>query len=197
MYGIAYIMSTMRIITASTRPPRKPAVAPQATPIRPETSVPSSPTSSETRPPSSVRTSRSRPSSSVPNQWAFCSVGARLIADQSLSVGSCDSSSGPTKHASAISTRSTRLTSAARCCTKRAKAFASGPRGRDGAGASAGTPDIEEERFMESVPDTRIEPRVGEVDQQIDQHGDHRRQHNETQHERVVANDRAVDDELS
>jgi hypothetical protein len=44
-------MSTIRIITASTRPPMNPAVAPQATPITRLTSVATTPTVSETRPP--------------------------------------------------------------------------------------------------------------------------------------------------
>ena len=113
-YGIAYIMSTTRIITESTRPPAKPAVAPHATPNRPDTSVPSRPTSIDTRPPISVRTSRSRPSSSVPNQCWFAQVGGRLIEAQSLAAGSAASSHGPTKQASVISASSTRLNSAAR-----------------------------------------------------------------------------------
>ena len=68
-------MSTMRIITESTRPPAKPAVAPHATPNRPDTSVPSRPTSIDTRPPISVRTSRSR-RVAVPNQCWFAQAAA-------------------------------------------------------------------------------------------------------------------------
>ena len=41
----------MRIITLSTRPPTKPAIAPQITPMTRLTSVATKPTISETRPP--------------------------------------------------------------------------------------------------------------------------------------------------
>ena len=82
---MAYRMSTMRIISASTRPPIKPATAPQATPSDTDTSVASSPTVSEMRPPTSVRTSKSRPSSSVPNRCQPVRVGAMPIWFQSVS----------------------------------------------------------------------------------------------------------------
>lgn len=77
-------MSTMRIMKASTRPPRKPAVAPQAMPRVTDESVARMPTINEMRPPIRQRTSRSRPESSVPNQWKFWVVGGRRMASQSV-----------------------------------------------------------------------------------------------------------------
>ncbi|MNR24291.1 hypothetical protein D3C85_1413620 [compost metagenome] len=78
-------MSTMRIITVSTLPPRKPAVAPHTMPMVTEAMVAIRPTISEMRPPIRVRTSRSRPRSSVPNRCSLCQVGAIAIASQSVS----------------------------------------------------------------------------------------------------------------
>ena len=65
---MAYIISTIRIISASTLPPKKPAVAPQMMPMVTEDKVASTPTISDTRPPIRLRTSRSRPASSVPHR---------------------------------------------------------------------------------------------------------------------------------
>ena len=112
-------MSTMRIINASTLPPMKPAVAPQAMPNDTEASVASSPTASEIRPPIRLRTSRSRPASSVPQKWAFLMLGGKLIASQSVVSNACGSSHGPTTQASAINASNTKLTTAALLRQKR------------------------------------------------------------------------------
>ena len=115
-------MSTTRIITASTLPPRKPAVAPQAMPRLTEVSVAISPTISEMRPPIRQRTSRSRPDSSVPNQCMFLKVGVWLMASQSVLSKALGSSIGPTMQASVIRLSSSRLKTAARLRMKRTRA---------------------------------------------------------------------------
>lgn len=59
-------MSTERIISASTRPPAKPATAPHAVPMTSATAAENTPTARLTTPPASTRASMSRPSASVP-----------------------------------------------------------------------------------------------------------------------------------
>ena len=119
---MAYIMSTMRIITASVLPPRKPAVAPQAMPSDTEASVASKPTVSEIRPPIRQRTNKSRPASSVPQKCVFFRLGPMLMASQSALSKACGSSQGPITQALAISSSRHRLTTAARLRMKRRRA---------------------------------------------------------------------------
>ena len=194
-------------MTLSTLPPRKPAVAPQAMPSATEASVASRPTISEMRPPIRQRTSRSRPDSSVPHQCMFFQVGGSFIASQSALSNSCGSKAGPSTQTSAISSSTARLATrrlvaheahagvgpgaaaraAARLAHARARIGLQGPgcvrlRGGDAS-------------RWHSVPDLRVERRVGQVDQQVQQHCQHRDQHHQAQHQRVVAVARAVDDQ--
>ena len=141
-YGIAYIMSTIRIIALSTRPPTKPAIAPHTMPSVTDVSVASAPIISETRPPTRQRTSRSRPVSSVPNRCQFANVGVELIMFQSAESKAFGSSIGPITQASVISSRITRLATAALLRAKRTRASCHGLRPSTGTAStlsSAGT----------------------------------------------------------
>jgi hypothetical protein len=135
---MAYIMSTTRIIKASTLPPRKPAVAPHTMPMVHEASVASRPTMSDIRPPIRQRTSRSRPASSVPQKWLFFQVGATLMASQSALSNEWGSTNGPMAQANVTSASTSRLITAARLRRNRARASAQRPRPL---GASAGEID--------------------------------------------------------
>src|SRR5918911_4046716 len=66
MVGNASWTSPMRITTASTQPPKKPASRPNVTPITPDTATAENPTSNDTRAPKMTRLSTSWPSASVP-----------------------------------------------------------------------------------------------------------------------------------
>src|SRR5689334_20669613 len=78
----------------------------------------------------------------------------------------------------------------------RAKAHARStqPTGR-AAGAVAPAPTRELSTLISVVPDARVEPRVGEVDQEIDHHEAERDQEDEGLHHRVVAVRDRVDHE--
>jgi hypothetical protein len=68
--GNASRMSTMRMMTASTRPPRYPASTPSSTPRLIAMATEMMPSRNEMRAPKITRLITSRPSVSVPIQWS-------------------------------------------------------------------------------------------------------------------------------
>ena len=68
--GIPYRISTILIIIASTLPPKKPAIAPQRTPITRATMVAKKPTINEILLPYNILVRRSLPKVSVPSKWS-------------------------------------------------------------------------------------------------------------------------------
>src|SRR5665811_2355964 len=178
-YGMAYIMSTMRIIRASTLLPRNPAVAPQAMPSDTAASVASKPTVSEMRPPMRQRTNRSRPASSVPQKCAFLNVGAMLMASQSALSNACGNSQGPTTQASEIKASKVKLVTAD--LLRKNRRHASLHRLRLAIRLSLSLAF----NIRSSIANFWIQPGVGQIDQQVQHHRQNGYQHHQTQHQRV------------
>ena len=76
--GMASSESTMRIITWSSHPPAKPAIAPHSTPNVVASSAAVSPISSEVCPPTISSPSTSLPTMSVPNRCAGLGTAVRF-----------------------------------------------------------------------------------------------------------------------
>jgi hypothetical protein len=70
MPGIDREMSTMRMSSASSQPPTKPAIKPMTEPNVPVIMMPSHDTDSEIRAPKISRLNASRPLRSVPSRWS-------------------------------------------------------------------------------------------------------------------------------
>src|SRR5437868_3864373 len=109
------------------------------------------PASSDTRAPHTSRASRSRPNSSVPSAWPGDSGGRRRFGVSTVS----GSGSGSHGASAATSTAATSATAAATASTLR-------PRGAWAGGAVALA-------RLSLIPDARVEPRVEQVDAQVDQ----------------------------
>ena len=89
------IISTIRIITASIHPPKKPARSPSVTPITRDTTTAKMPTISANREPCISRLKMSRPISSVPSRYVAVPpshhTGGISLWVISMAVGSCGS----------------------------------------------------------------------------------------------------------
>src|SRR5436305_1830150 len=123
------------------------------------------PATNDTRAPHARRLRRSRPNSSVPRRWPGVSGGCKRCGVSTMS-GSISGSHGA---ASAAPTASTMTTNAAAASQLRRAA-----------------------RATSLIPDPRIEPRVQQVDREVDEHERERDDEHAALHERNVTREDAL-----
>src|SRR5262245_16332491 len=129
----------------------------------------------------------SRPRWSVPSQWSALTPAS--VAAASVAIGSCVCKTSAKIAVSSIRSISTPPAAPSGFFrAKRASAVQRPPRARGRAGAAISTP-------LTAIAHARIEDAVEHVDQQIAQDHDHRDEHHEVLHDRIVAPEYRLDQE--
>src|SRR6185503_2358072 len=169
--GNARKTSVRRMSASATRPPAYPAMRPTIVPSAPASATTTTPMTSEMREPYRMRLSRSRPSWSVPSQ---CSPDGGWRRD----ARSCESGSyGASSGAKTAPTTKRPMSASARTF--------SGSR-RIGARVAMKERRRGRATARSATLDPRIEPVVGDVDGQIRERIDDRREEGHAQHRREV-----------
>src|SRR5215510_13304182 len=188
---------------------------PRGTPMKRASITDETPTRSEMRLPWMTRLNMSRPSWSVPRAWS--QLGAWNVEVWSDAVGLWGASTSAKIATSTSATTTARPKRAVALRRSRRTPWASGVSDRSarGAGQATGVPtgssasltlpppmtggftlsDLPSAMAPSRVADTRVQERVGQIDDQVDRDEGDRRQQGEALHLLVVAGDDGVDAE--